>query len=161
MIFIFANFFFKIHFGHFLCPISKLKKKFWKLRFFPFFWLFFNFKKSLFIPTKIDISYFFMKIAFLGELLIILHFLILICFILINYLYFLSYIIPKYLIWIIFLLKCSYKVVQKLSKVVQKLSNRSEKNQKKSKKSRKNRIFSFFFLWSQSNICQKTTHHLS
>jgi hypothetical protein len=28
VVFIFANFFFKIHFGHFLCPISKIKKKF-------------------------------------------------------------------------------------------------------------------------------------
>ena len=75
--------------------------------------------------------------------------------------YFLSYIIHKYLIWVFFLLKSSYKVIQKLSKVVQKLSNRYQKNQKNPEKSEKNPIFSLFFLCSRRTFCQKSYYHLS
>ncbi len=69
-----------------------------------------------------------------------------------KFLYFLSYIIHKYLIWVFFLLKSSYKVIQKLSKVIQKLSIQFEKNKKNSKKSRKipkkSDFFTFFLMLS-------------
>ena len=64
------TFFLKSILDIFLCLISKLKKKFWKLQLFPFF----DSLKNAIYPPKIDISYFFVEIAFLGELLINLHF---------------------------------------------------------------------------------------
>ena len=142
----------------FLCPISKLKKKFWKLWFFPFFQPFFILEKLQFILQNSIFHIFFMKFAFSEELSMIHNFLILIYFILINFLLFLSYIIHKYLIWVIFILKSSYKVVQKLSKVVQKLSSRSEKirkNPKNSEKIPKKSNFFTFFLMVSAIIWQK------
>jgi hypothetical protein len=100
-------------------------------------------------PPKNDISCFFYEIRIFRGTFSNSSFFILIYFILRNYLYYLSYIIHKYLIWVIFIMKCSYKVVQKLSKVVQKLSNRSQKNPKNLEKSRKipkNPDFFTFFL---------------
>ena len=49
------TFFLKSILDIFLCPISKLKKKFWKLQLFPFF----DSLKNAIYPLKIDISYFF------------------------------------------------------------------------------------------------------
>ena len=65
---------------------------------------------------------------------------------------------------IFFHYKCSYKlsvIIQKMRKVIQKLSNRSQKIPKKFEKSQKNPIFSLFRLWSQPPFWQKSLHHLS
>ena len=67
---------------------------------------------------------------------------------------------------IFFHYKCSYKlsaIIQKMRKVIQKLSiffNRSRKIQKNPEKSQKNLIFSCFFLWSQLTFCIKQCYHL-
>ena len=70
-IFIFANFFFKIHFGHFFMSNFKIKKKVLKT---PTFSIFSTLGKLSFIPRKSIFRVFFMEIAFSGELLITLHF---------------------------------------------------------------------------------------
>jgi hypothetical protein len=71
VIFIFANFFFKIHFGHFFMSNFKNKKKVLKT---PSFSIFSTLGKLSFIPRKSIFRVFFMEIAFSGELLINLHF---------------------------------------------------------------------------------------
>jgi len=91
VIFIFANFFFKIIFGHFLCPISKIKKVLKT----SIFSIFLNFKKLLFILQKLIFHVFFMEIAFSGELLVIYIFLILIYFNLIDNLSFFILLMKK------------------------------------------------------------------
>ena len=65
---------------------------------------------------------------------------------------------------IFFHYKCSYKlstIIQKILKFIQKLSNRSRKIQKIPENSEKNRIFSLFFLCSQSHFRKKSSDHLS
>jgi hypothetical protein len=67
VIFIFANFFFKIHFGHFFMSNFKIKKKVLKT---PTFSIFSTPEKLSFIPRKSIFCIFFMEFAFWGELLI-------------------------------------------------------------------------------------------
>ena len=64
VIFIFANFFFKIHFGHFFMSNFKNKKKVLKSWILSLFSPFFYFKKLLFIPRKSIFRVFFIKFAF-------------------------------------------------------------------------------------------------
>jgi hypothetical protein len=71
VIFIFANFFFKIHFGHFFMSNFKIKKKVLKT---PSFSIFLTLGKLSFTPRKSIFRVFFMEIAFWGELFINLHF---------------------------------------------------------------------------------------
>ena len=145
----------------FLCPISKLKKKFWKLQLFHFFdsW------EIIIYPPKIEFSCFFYgnrifrgtfdKFAFFNPNLFY-HKRLFVFFYFINE--------KKVFNKIFFHYKCSYKlstVIQKILNFIQKLSNRSEKNQKNPEKSEKNPIFSLFFLCSQRHFRQKLPHHLS
>jgi len=92
VIFIFANFFFKIIFGHFFMSNFKIKKKVLKTSIFS---IFLNFKKLLFILQKLIFHVFFMEIAFSGELLVIYIFLILIYFNLIDNLSFFILLMKK------------------------------------------------------------------
>ena len=94
-----------------------------------------------------------MKFVFWEELFVIYCLSLLFCIILIDFLYYLSYIIHKYLICVIFLLNSSYNVVQKLSKVIQKLSifkKSVPKNLEKSQKIPKKSDFFHFFLMVSS-----------
>ena len=135
VIFIIANFFFKIHFGHFFMSNFKIKKKVLKT---PSFSIFSTLGKLLFIPRKSIFHIFFVEIAFSGELFVILHFLswfILFYMIFYDIFVFFYFINEKiYYYKIFFHYKCSYKlsnVIQKILNFIQKLSIRSEKNQKK------------------------------
>jgi hypothetical protein len=74
VVFIFANFFFKIHFGHFFMSNFKIKKKVLKNWILSTFWPFFNYWKLLFIPRKSIFHVFFAEFAFWEEHFIIHHF---------------------------------------------------------------------------------------
>jgi len=67
-IFIFANFFFKIHFGHFFMSNFKIKKKVLKTSIFS---IFLTLGKLSFIPRKSIFYIFFEEFVFFGELFII------------------------------------------------------------------------------------------
>ena len=110
------------------------------------------------IPRKSIFHVFFMKFVFWEELFVIYSLSFLFCIILIDFLYYLSYIIHKYLIWVIFLLNSSYNVVQKLSKVIQKLSifkKSVPKNLEKFRKIRKKSDFFTFFLMVSAAFLSK------
>ena len=74
VIFIFANFFFKIHFGHFFMSNFKIKKKVLKSWWFSLFSTFFLPWKMLFIPRKSIFHVFFVEFSFWGEHFVIHHF---------------------------------------------------------------------------------------
>jgi hypothetical protein len=71
VIFIFANFFFKIVFGHFFMSNFKIKKKVLKISTFS---IFLKFKKYYLSSENRYFVFFFMEIAFSEELFMILHF---------------------------------------------------------------------------------------
>ena len=75
VIFIFANFFFKIHFGHFFMSNFKIKKKVLKTPSFSIFRPFFKFKNYYLCPENRYFIFFFVEFAFSGELFVNLHFL--------------------------------------------------------------------------------------
>ena len=158
------TFFLKSILDIFLCPISKLKKKFWKVENIPFFQLL----KITIYPPKIDISYFFCWNRIFGGTFCKFTFLswfILFYIIFYDIFVFFYFINEKiYYYKIFFHYKCSYKlstIIQKILNFIQKLSIRSEKIPKNPEKSRKNPIFLLFFLWSHPRFCQKSTHHLT
>ena len=148
VIFIFANFFFKIHFGHFFMSNFKIKKKVLKTPSFSIFRLLGNYHLS---PENRYFVFFYGNRIF-GGTFDNLHFFNPIMFYL-NKFFVLFYFINEkiYYYKIFFHYKCSYKlstVIQKILNFIQKLSNRSEKNKKKIKKIPKNpekiRFFHFF-----------------
>jgi hypothetical protein len=109
-----------------------------------------------FILQKSLFHVFFMEFAFWEELFIILHFFVLVYFILCDILWhfclFLFYPEKIHFYKIFFHYKCSYKlstIIQKTHKVIQKLSIFSKsvpKNPKKSRKIPKKSVFFTFFL---------------
>jgi len=152
------TFFLKSFLDIFLCPISKLKKKFWIFDFLPLLLLL----KIAIYPQKNDISCFLHCFhIFGGTFCIKIYFPFLNCFILINFLYFFILLKHKYLIRVIFFIKNLPINYPSLSKIIQKLSNRSQKNPKKLKKSQKNPIFSLFSLCSHLSFCKKSCYHLT
>ena len=145
MIFIFANFFFKIHFGHFFMSNFKNKKKVLKT---PTFSIFSTPEKLSFIPRKSIFCVFFMEFAFWEELFIIYCLSFLFCVILIDFMSFFilsrkKYIFIKY--FFIINVPINYPPLSKKSLNLSKsCPTEPKKIRKIPKNSEKSRFFSFF-----------------